>query len=149
MESDHLKFLKRLKRLEGHLERLASDFFYPHAFVGSACMSTWRPPADVYETDTSIVVRIEAPGLHYEDIHITLCADALVVRAMRRERQPGAKRICQQLEIRYGFFERAFPLPRGIRHEAAEAAYADGFLTITIPKCEQAVELTGVLHIRI
>jgi len=149
MASDHLKFLQRLKRLEGQLERLAGDFFYPHAFVGSACASTWRPSADVFETDTSIVVRIEAPGLRYNDIHITLRTDALVVRAMRRERQPEKKQICHQLEIRYGFFERVFALPQGVRHEAAEAAYSEGFLVITVPKCEEAAELTGVLRIRI
>ena len=149
MASNQDKILQRLKRLEGQLERLASDFFYPHAFVGSACPSTWRPPADVFETDANVVVRIEAPGLHYNDIHISIRTDALVVRAMRRESHPDAKKTCHQLEIRYGFFERVFPLPCCVRHEAAKATYTDGFLIITVPKCEEAAELTGVLRIRI
>jgi HSP20 family protein len=148
-DSDHMKFLERLKKLEGQLERLASDFFLTDSFCESTYGSLWRPPADIYETEESVVVRMEVPGLHVEDINITLRSDTLVVRAVRRECHPGAKTICHQLEIHHGFFERVLPLPKTIRHEEAEAMYSDGFLVITIPKCEEASELTQTLRLRV
>jgi HSP20 family protein len=149
MASDDLKFLERLKKIEGQLERLANDFFISDSFVEATYGSLWRPPTDVYETDAHVVVRMEAPGLHPEDISLTLHTDTLVIRAVRRDPRTDAKSVYHQLEIHYGFFERVVPLPKNIRHEDAEGSYVDGFLIIIIPKSEEVVELTEIVHLRI
>src|SRR6266536_3545929 len=36
-------------------------------------------------------------------------------------------------EIRYGAFSRSIPLPAAVDQEKAEAAFADGVLTVTLP----------------
>jgi len=149
MDSDDIRFLTRLKKIEGRLERLANDFFISDSFCETSRGSLWRPPADVYETQTDVVVRMEAPGLHVEDISITLHSDSVVVRAVRREPSRDAKSVYHQLEVHYGFFERVLALPRYIRHEEAEAKYVEGFLFITIPKCEDVVELAEIVHLHI
>ncbi|MFP4056538.1 MAG: Hsp20/alpha crystallin family protein [Candidatus Brocadiia bacterium] len=148
-ENESMKFLERLKKIEGQLERLANDFFLSDSFAQSTYGSLWRPPADVYETDSTVVVRMEVPGLHHEDISIALHADTVVVRAVRRESCAEAKKSYHQLEIHYGYFERVIPLPRRIRHQEAEAVYDDGFLVITIPKCDHEVELAEILQLEI
>ena len=149
MATDTRKFLERLKKVEGQLERLANDFFIADSFVEATYGSLWRPPADVFETDRDVVVRMEVPGLHVEDISISLHPEAVVIRAVRRETQHDAKCACHQLEIHYGFFERVIPVPRYIRHEEAEADYTEGFVVVTIPKCQEVVELTRVVHLRL
>jgi len=149
MASNHLKFLDRLKKIEGQLERLANDFFISDSFLDTAAGSLWRPPTDVYETGDEVVVRMEAPGLHIEDVSVTLHTDTLVIRAVRRDPRLEPKSVYHQLEIHNGFFERAVALPRNIRHGEAQAAYVDGFLVVTIPKCEEFVELTEIVHLRI
>lgn len=150
MVAESLKFLARLKKLEGQLERLANDVCMSYSFTEASCGALWRPPADVYETEGDVVVRVEMPGVQSEDIALTLHTDTLVVRALRREPRHDAKCLYHQLEIHYGHIERIIPLPRGIRHEEASAGYVDGFLTVRIPKCEPvAAELTEVIRIHI
>ena len=148
MASDK-KFVERLKTIEVQLERLANDVFLSDPFVEGRYGSLWRPPTDVYETENAVVVRMEAPGLHVEDISVSLHADTLVVRAMRRDRQPDTKKRVLQLEVHYGLFERVIPLPAAIRHEEADANYVEGFLVVTIPKCEKPSEPRDVVRLHI
>ena len=143
------KFVERLKTIEVQLERLANDAFLSDPFVEGRYGSLWRPPTDVYETEDIVVVRMEAPGLHVEDVSVTLHANTLVVRAMRRERQAHVKKRVLQLEVHYGLFERVVPLPEAIRHEEASASYVDGFLVVVIPKCEEAREPHTVVRLHI
>ncbi|MBM4031679.1 MAG: Hsp20/alpha crystallin family protein [Planctomycetes bacterium] len=149
MATDSLKFLERLKKLEGQLERLANDICMTYSFSDTTCGALWHPPTDVYETDTEVVVRVEAPGLQQEDIAVELHADTLVLRAVRREPRRDTKCVYHQLEIHCGYFERIVPLPKCIRHEEAEASYSDGFLVVRIPKSEREVELAAVVQLRI
>ena len=149
MASELVRFLERARRLEGQLERLANDFFLSESFCETTYGSLWRPPSDVYETDTDVVIRIEVPGLHVEDIGITLHGHILVVRAVRRDCHLDAKKTYHQLEIHYGLFERVIPLPRRIVGDEAKGAYTDGFLLITIPKSEEPTELTEIVRLHI
>jgi len=148
MASDK-KFVERLKTIEVQLERLANDVFLSDPFVEGRYGSLWRPSTDVYETDDAVVVRMEAPGLLVEDISVTLHGSSLVVRGMRRDRHPDIKKRVLQLEVHYGLFERVIPLPETIRYEEADAGYVDGFLVVTIPKCEEPGEPNSVVRLRI
>jgi HSP20 family protein len=149
MAPDEIKFLERLKTIEGQLERLANDVFLSDPFVEARYGSLWRPPTDVYETNERVVVRMEAPGLHVEDISVTLHTNSVVVRAVRRDPCPDPKCKVLQLEVHYGPFERVIPLPANIDHEAAEASYAEGFVRVCIPKCDEAREPKQALRLRI
>ncbi|MBM4042255.1 MAG: Hsp20/alpha crystallin family protein [Planctomycetes bacterium] len=149
MASESVKFLERLRRLESQLDRLASDISMSYAFNEASCRALWRPAADVYETADDVVVRIEVPGLHVEDIALELHTDTLLVRGVRREPCCEPKCAYHQLEIPYGYFERVVPLPRHIRHEEATATYTEGFLVIRIPKAEREVQLATVIQLRI
>ncbi len=149
MAPDEKSFLARLRRIEGQLERLANDFFLSESFCEATFGSLWRPPADVYETAEEVVVRVEVPGLHIEDITLTVHNETLVVRGVRREPPEQQKVVYHQLEVHYGFFERVIPLPRYIRHQDAEAVYQDGFIVIKFPKCQEVVELTEIIHLRL
>ncbi len=149
MPSESLRFLARLKKLEGQLERLAGDICMTYSFSDAACGALWRPAADVYETKSEVVVRIEAPGLSEDDISLTVHTDTLVMRAVRREPRREPKCAYHQLEIHYGLIERIIPLPRYIRHEEAEASYSEGFLVVRIPKQPRAVERSEVIHLRV
>jgi len=149
MASEDDKFFGRLRILERQLDKLATDFFFSESFLDTPHGSFWQPPTDVYETEGSVVVRLEAPGLDVKDILIVLRANALLVRAVRRDPAPHEKKTYHQLEIRSGLFERVVSLPPNICHEEAEAQYADGFLLITVPKCDEARELHDPVQLRL
>ncbi len=92
----------------------------------------WRPPTDIYETDTCIVVRVEIAGMQEDDFTISLDSRRLVISGVRRD--PVAKVGYQQMEILYGQFETDAHIPRPIDERQIEATYQEGFLSVVLPK---------------
>jgi len=92
----------------------------------------WRPPTDIYETDSCIVVRVEIAGMQEDDFSISLASRRLVISGVRRD--PAAKVGYQQMEILYGQFETDAYLPRPIDERRIEATYQEGFLSVVLPK---------------
>ena len=92
----------------------------------------WRPPTDVYETEDSIVVRIEIAGMREEDFSIVLEGRYLTVHGVRID--APEKRAYYQMEIPFGEFRADIELPRPVSASEIEAVYADGFLRVVLPK---------------
>ena len=92
----------------------------------------WSPPTDVYETETSYVVRVEVAGMREEDFDITIDDRYLIVCGSRPD--VPERRAYQQMEIRFGKFESVVGLPGPIDVDAAQAEYKEGFLLVKIPK---------------
>lgn len=95
--------------------------------------SDFTPPADVFETDDSIVAVLELPGISHESLRVVLDGDALIVAGHRAE-TGGAKLRLHQIEILYGGFERRIPLPPGVTSDGIRAHYRHGLLRVEIPK---------------
>jgi len=118
---------KRLNDLfESALAR--TDFDTPDG-VGS-----WSPAADVHETDASLVVVIELPGLSQEAIQINVEGDELVVEGERRMQRGDSGETFHRVERNYGSFSRRFRLPSTVDRERIEARFRHGVLEITLAK---------------
>ncbi len=96
---------------------------------------SWRPPTDVFETDTSIVVRIEAAGMAQSDFQVALRDRLLIVTGYRQD--PSTKVAYHQLEVRYGEFRVEVFLHWAIEYAGVEAVYDNGFLHLTLPKAQK------------
>ena len=95
--------------------------------------SAWRPPTDVYETETEIVVRVEVAGMRESDFEATLEDGFLVISGSRPD--VPERRAYHQMEIRFGRFSVTVALPQGpVDVEHSHAEYLDGFLTVVLPK---------------
>ncbi len=94
----------------------------------------WRPPTDVYETDNSIVVKVEVAGMAEEDFTITFADRNLVVAGVRRD--PSVKLGYHQMEIPYGEFRAEVYVSEAIDVDNIEASYRNGFLLVTLPKAK-------------
>ncbi len=92
----------------------------------------WRPPTDVYETETGVIVKVEVAGISNDDVAVSLDGRTLTIRGVRRD--SAAKLGYQQMEIQYGYFETEILVPRAIDEEGVEATYQDGFLSVHLPK---------------
>lgn len=98
----------------------------------------WRPPADVYETDSSFVVKVELPGMRDAEIAITLDGRSLRLSGSRREERAERLACYHQMGINYGSFEIEVFLARLIDDERISAHYDDGFLFVELPKLDEA-----------
>jgi HSP20 family protein len=96
----------------------------------------WRPPADLYETATALVVKAEVGGMDEEDFRLTLYDDALVVEGTRPWEGPTGATCFHAVEVRYGPFRLVVPLPASVDRERVAARYERGFLSVTLPKAE-------------
>ena len=97
--------------------------------------SVWMPPTDVYETESSLIVKVEVAGMREEDFEVVVEEQTLMIRGVRGTDQTE-RRAYHQMEIRSGKFEIAIGLPSGINLDEASAEYNLGFLTINFPKMQ-------------
>lgn len=92
----------------------------------------WRPPTDVYETDDTVVVKLEVAGMAEDDFNIIYDNGVLAISGMRRD--SAAKVGYHQMEIPYGEFHTEVLVPVPINVDSIEATYQNGFLFVTLPK---------------
>lgn len=92
----------------------------------------WRPPTDVYETDDSIVVKVEVAGMAEDDFAITFSDRNLIIAGTRRD--PAAKLGYHQMEIPYGEFRTDVYVSEAVDVDGIEASYENGFLLVILPK---------------
>lgn len=95
----------------------------------------WRPPTDVYETDSHLVVQIEIAGMRRDDFYITLEDRRLVIGGVRSA-TAASPAAYHQLEVNFGEFRSEIELPGPIDVDGIEAVYEDGFLRVKLPKVQ-------------
>ncbi len=121
-----------LQRMYSQMHRMIRQFVPREQWNDILQHRGWRPPTDVYETDTSAVVKVEVAGVRQGDIEISFANRILTVSGIRRD--PAEKLTYQQMEINYGDFRTDVFLPWTVKEEDIEASYEDGFLVIILPK---------------
>jgi HSP20 family protein len=97
----------------------------------------WMPAADVYETKTGWIVKLELAGVRPQDISVTVSGNLLRIRGRRRDRIVEETRCCRSLEICYEQFERIFELD-DLEHCDVTTEYRDGMLLVKISAQESA-----------
>ena len=94
----------------------------------------WLPDVDVFESASSVVVRVELAGVRSEDVRVTVDGGMLRVSGVRRVLDRSDVKRLHQMEIATGPFERRVQIPVPIDREAVSANLADGFLTVVLPR---------------
>ena len=107
----------------------------------------WMPAIDVYETDDHVIVRTEVPGMHKNDLNISLSNGLLTIQGEKKQEKKEEKENYRFVESRYGSFSRSIRVPNGVDAEKIEANYKDGVLKVSIPKSEEEksrkIEING------
>ncbi|MFO7674764.1 MAG: Hsp20/alpha crystallin family protein [bacterium] len=98
----------------------------------------WAPPLDIEETESSLVVRAEIPGMKKDDIKISLTGDTLCISGERHHEAEQKDKTFHRIERAYGRFMRTLVLPTDVDGSKVKAAYKDGVLELTLPKSEKA-----------
>jgi HSP20 family protein len=126
--------------LHREMNRLFDDVFRgfgPLGRVGSPLMEGqlgW-PRIELSETDKTVTVSAELPGLSEKDVQVEIANGILSIRGEKKaERSDESKFVSERY---YGSFERQIPL-EGVEEDKAQADFKNGVLTVTLPKSEQS-----------
>ena len=96
----------------------------------------WTPRLDVIDTDKTVEVKADLPGLDRKDIDITLDRDTLTIKGEKKHEEETKERHYYRVERRTGTFYRTIRLPAEVNPEKIDATFKDGVLTVTLPKLE-------------
>ncbi len=106
--------------------------FYGLAGVRST-QPLWEPPADIFESESEILVTMALPGVRPDSIDVQVTPTGIVISAERGLPPEFATMRVRRLEIPYGRFERQLELAGG-RYTVSERCIADGCLTLRLSK---------------
>jgi HSP20 family protein len=119
--------------------RLFDQTFEGWPFGESATLtSSWAPACDIFEDQDGIKIVAEIPGVNREDVKLSLENNTLTIRGEKKQVAEEKTERVHRYERSYGVFERSFALPSTVDSERVDAEYANGLLTVTLPKIERA-----------
>lgn len=100
----------------------------------------WTPVVDITEDDDNYLIEAELPQVKKEDVKIRVAHGQLSIsgeRSLKRETENDSKKY-HRVERSYGRFVRSFRLPEDVEEDKVKAEFADGVLSVTIPKSEKS-----------
>ena len=95
------------------------------------------PPADVLETDKTVEIHLDMPGIAPDQIDVKLEGNTLTITAERKTEKGVDEKGWVRRERNLGTFVRSFTLNDTIDGSKPEATYRHGVLVVTLPKREE------------
>ena len=132
----------QLPRMRQELDKLVDRFFdFPFARFEVPLVETeWAPALDCSETDKEFIVRLEAPGVHRENLDVNLEHNVLTISGRRELRKEHETEEYIWREREAGRFVRSLRIPEAVDPDKVVATYDEGLLTLRLPKIEPAVK---------
>ena len=96
--------------------------------------------ADIVETEDTLTLTVDVPGLRSEDVEIVVEDRVLRVKGARA-RPEGDGALVHRQERRFGDLSRSFRLGSSLDPSGTVAGVVDGVLTVTIPKSAESKPL--------
>jgi HSP20 family protein len=132
----------RMLGLSRQMDQAFSGRPFGQASSGSGRPQLWLPPVDTYETEHAFVIEADLPGLHQENIDVHFEQGTLTISGRRAPTLPASEKGKLRIyssERLSGAFSRSVRLPEYVDGEKIEATYANGVLTVRVPKLAAAL----------
>lgn len=94
--------------------------------------AVWRPPTDVYELDSKLVILVEIAGMRDSDFQLVLHGRHLMISGVRRLAAARQDATCLQMEVKHGQFRTDVYLPWEVQRDQVTATYQDGMLHVEL-----------------
>ena len=123
--------------LRRDMERLFEEFsrewgWSPPAALGAGMVTS--PRVDVSETETELKIEAELPGVDEKDVEVVLSNGRLTIKGEKKQETEEKKKDYHLVERSYGSFARTVGLPFEADADQVKASFANGVLTVTLPK---------------
>jgi HSP20 family protein len=138
--------------IQNEMNRMFDQFFNdPFTMLSVPTLRSvadFMPRIDVSETETSMQVTAELPGMDENDIQLTLENDSLIISGEKKNDVEEKGKNFHRVERSYGSFQRIIPLVSEIQSDKVEASFRNGVLKITLPKTAAAAKQTRKIEIK-
>jgi len=94
-----------------------------------------RPAVNIIETDEGLTLTADIPGAAKETLDVNVEKGILTISAPVSHTMPGQS---AYTEFELANYYRQFSIPESLDHEKAKAEFANGILTLRVPKAEAA-----------
>ncbi|MBD2431201.1 MULTISPECIES: Hsp20/alpha crystallin family protein [Fischerella] len=125
---------QEMNALQSQLNRLFDESFMPSRLWKDGDVKV--PAAELQETESAILLKLEIPGMEAKDLDVQVTEDAVYVSGERKSERKTEEKGYTRSEFHYGKFQRVIPLPARIQNTNVTADYKDGILNLTLPKTE-------------
>ena len=118
-------------------DRLFGDFFglpVPASPFLAEKAQGFVPKLDITESDEGYTVSAELPGVKQEDLEVVFEDNVLTLKGEKKNGAEAEENGVRRSELRFGSFERRVAFRSPIAEDDVTARYADGLLTIAVPK---------------
>ena len=95
------------------------------------------PPVNLTQDDDNFYLRAEVPGIKPDDLSISAIQNRVSLAGKREIQQEHERVSYHRKERAEGSFNRTVMLPSEVDAERVDARYADGILTLTLPKAAE------------
>jgi HSP20 family protein len=120
--------------LPGVLRGPLAGFGQGGRWFGDFTPALFQPRIDMVDEGDALRITAELPGMEKQDLEVIVEDGFLVLRGDKRMDAKQEEKGCYRLERAFGNFQRVLPLPDGVDVERAEAHFANGVLTLRLPK---------------
>lgn len=137
------------RALQKQIDQVFWDFPRDLPGLGWNDKSTLGLAVDVAETDTSIEITTEVPGIGEKDISVTLAGDVLTIKAEKKAETDEKGKDYRISERSYGMFERSMELPFKADPSKVDAKFDKGVLKVTVTKPADVQTLTQKIPVKV
>lgn len=124
--------------LQKEIDQVFKDFGRGLPTWGEGRVGLMPVKFNVAETDKTIEVTAEIPGVDVKDIDVQLREDVLTIKGEKKAEKDEKQKDYHLVERSYGMFERSFSLPADVEAGKVEASFDKGVLKIVLPKAPEA-----------
>lgn len=108
------------------------------SFRFESSFNALSPAVDIADDEKFFKLTAELPGMTEKDVQVSLSDNTLTIKGEKHQESSEAKQDYYLTERSYGEFRRSFILPEGVDDDKIGATFANGVLTVKIPKTTQA-----------
>jgi len=96
------------------------------------------PPINLYDSGESYTLTSQLPGVGPEEVDLSITGETLTIRGDRKRAEGVSEESYRRQERQFGRWTRTITLPDRVDSAKVSASFANGVLTVTLPKAEEA-----------
>jgi HSP20 family protein len=108
-----------------------------------------NPAMDITEDKAGYRMTAELPGMTEKDIEITVRGETVMLKGEKKQDKVSTEGETHLSERSYGAFSRSFTLPEGVDREAITASFANGVLTLILPKKTETAQPAKTIEVKV